>query len=263
MKRAVLFLMIFVSSVAWGENQEGQQSVYDYYRRWMNPEAGSTVEEQVTARIKRYMANLLYPVDMSSFVGPDKDAKFRDLIIMLQKQIGVQPTGILTNAQYDRLGSAAKDIDGSGIELMPLKKNVFVEKDIAGAEGTLAGEKIVSPFNAMRLFCSRQTGTCDQAIIYLNLQLTLWPPTTTVYVIKTWTADTVIALTHPLCGGVETLTLYVPTNTLTIMSAGSCADKSLATYTLIDGYEFSQTFFRDKALRARGLVYEPARKFLP
>ena len=263
MKRAVLFLMIFVSSAVWGENQEGQQNVYDYYRGWMNPAAGSTVEEQVTVRIKRYMAHLLYPVDMSSFVGPDKDAKFRDLIITLQKQMGVQPTDFLTNAQFDRLATAAKDIDGSGIELMPLKKNVPVEKDIAGAEGTLAGEKIVSPFNAMRLFCSRQTGTCDQAIIYLNLQLTLWPPTTTVYVIKTWTADTVIALTHPLCGGVETLTLYVPTNTLTIMSAGSCADKSLATYTLIDGYEFSQTFFRDKALRARGLVYEPARKFLP
>jgi hypothetical protein len=99
------------------------------------------------------MANLLYPVDMSSFVGPDKDAKFRDLIIILQKQMGVQPTGILTNAQYDRLVSAAKDVDGSGIQLLS-NKNVSVERDLAFAAGTLAGGDI-SQFNAIQLICSR------------------------------------------------------------------------------------------------------------
>jgi hypothetical protein len=208
------------------------------------------------------MANLLYPVDMSSFVGPDKDAKFRDLIIILQKQMGVQPTGILTNAQYDRLVSAAKDVDGSGVQLLS-HKNVSVERDLAFAAGTLAGGDI-SQFNAIQLICSRQTGTCDQAIASLDLQyLTLSAPITYDYEIKTWTTNTVVAVTQSSRCSVETMTLDAPTQTLTITSTGSCANKSLATYTLIDGSAFSLTFSRNKALQARELVYEPARKFLP
>jgi hypothetical protein len=35
--------------------------VYDVFREWMKPSNGATVDELVSARIKRYMANLLYP----------------------------------------------------------------------------------------------------------------------------------------------------------------------------------------------------------
>jgi hypothetical protein len=57
----------------------------------LKPSAGATVDEQVTAQIKRHMANLLYPVDMSLFIGPEKDGKFRELIKALQKQMGAPP----------------------------------------------------------------------------------------------------------------------------------------------------------------------------
>ncbi len=41
-----------------------------------------------TSRIKRHMSNLLYPVDMTSFVRREKDPKLREMIVALQKQWG-------------------------------------------------------------------------------------------------------------------------------------------------------------------------------
>ena len=69
----------------------------------MKPLPNATVEEQITALIKRPMANLLYPVDMASLAPPDKDPKFHDLIAVLQQQMGDLPTGVLTTDQSFRL----------------------------------------------------------------------------------------------------------------------------------------------------------------
>ena len=57
------------------------------------------------------MANLLYPVDMSSFARPETDMKFREQIIALQKQMGAPATGNLTLDEFGRLAEAARDID--------------------------------------------------------------------------------------------------------------------------------------------------------
>jgi hypothetical protein len=69
-------------------DDRSQTNVYDEFRHLGAPSPNVTVDEQVTALIKRSMANLLYPVDMSSLVSPDKDTKFRDQIIVLQQQMG-------------------------------------------------------------------------------------------------------------------------------------------------------------------------------
>jgi hypothetical protein len=46
-------------------------NVYDFFQK-MEPKSNSAaLDEEVTARIKRHMANLLYPVDMASFVRPE------------------------------------------------------------------------------------------------------------------------------------------------------------------------------------------------
>jgi hypothetical protein len=71
MKAAVLSLLIALSTAAWADDKQDQRDVYDVFREWMKPSNGATVDQQVTARIKRSMANLLYPVDMSSFARPD------------------------------------------------------------------------------------------------------------------------------------------------------------------------------------------------
>src|ERR1700693_3428571 len=100
MKKSVFMILIAFSTTAWADDKQDQRNVYDVFRELLTPSAGTTVDERVTALIKRHMANLLYSVDMSSFAGPDKDAKFRELIMALQKQMGAATTGILTFDQF-------------------------------------------------------------------------------------------------------------------------------------------------------------------
>jgi hypothetical protein len=88
MKKALLILLLTISP-AFADDQ----NIYDFSRQSDQNTDGAIVDEQTTAIIKRHMANLLYPVDMTSFTRPDKDVKFREQIIALQKQMGVPPTG--------------------------------------------------------------------------------------------------------------------------------------------------------------------------
>ena len=104
MKIAILMFVLACAASAWA--QEDQTNIYDEFRKsWKHP-----TDEQITAIIKRHMANLLYPVDLASFAGPDKDAKFRSQIVELQKEMGVPTTGVLTSAQFYRLAQAAANM---------------------------------------------------------------------------------------------------------------------------------------------------------
>jgi hypothetical protein len=102
----MLTALIALSTVAFAEDKKAS-NVHD----------NVTPDEQVTALIKRRMAYLLYPVDMSSLVPPDKDSKFRDLIAVLQQQMGDAPTGVLTTDEFARLTDASDNIDGVGLAL--------------------------------------------------------------------------------------------------------------------------------------------------
>ena|SRR5260370_32458913 len=106
MKRALLIFFIMISPAFADDQKDDQRNVYDVFRQW-EQKSDSDVDEQTTARIKRYMANLLYPVDMTSFSRPEKDAKFREQIIALQKQMGVPATGTLTLDQFGQLARAS------------------------------------------------------------------------------------------------------------------------------------------------------------
>jgi hypothetical protein len=130
----VVATLIAVSTGAFADDRTGQIDVYDVYddvRNSMQPLPNAKVEEQVTALIKRYMANLLYPVDMSSFSRPDNDPKFRDLIIVLQQQMGAPPTGNLTMDQFGRLEKASRDIDRQFIGL-PFSIEVHIGSEYGG-----------------------------------------------------------------------------------------------------------------------------------
>jgi hypothetical protein len=101
--------LIALSTIAFAQDNK-ESNIYDHGLR-MKPLPNATVDEQITALIKPPMANLLYPVDMSSLAPPDKDPKFRDLIAVLQQQIGDPPTGVLTTDQFIRLSQASDNID--------------------------------------------------------------------------------------------------------------------------------------------------------
>jgi hypothetical protein len=79
--KQVLLIFLFTMSPAFADDQ----NVYDFFRQLPNTD-NAIVDEQTTALIKRHMATLLYPVDMGSFARPEKDAKFREQVIALQKQ---------------------------------------------------------------------------------------------------------------------------------------------------------------------------------
>jgi hypothetical protein len=116
MKKALL-IFLFTISPAFADDQ----NVYDFFRKLANSDS-AIVDEQTTALVKRHMANLLYPVDMSSFAGPETDAKFREQVIALQKQMGVPATGSLTRDEFGRLAEAARDMDDRSVGTGIIKK---------------------------------------------------------------------------------------------------------------------------------------------
>jgi hypothetical protein len=98
--------------------------VYDFFRQLPNSDS-AIVDEQTTALIKRHMANLLYPIDMSTLARPETDAKFREQVIAAQKQMGVPATGSLTRDEFGRLAEAARDMDDHPIGTT-MKKTALV-----------------------------------------------------------------------------------------------------------------------------------------
>jgi len=68
MRKALLILFITLSP-AFADDQIGQRNVYDVFRQWEPKTDAAVLDEQTTARIKRQMANLLYPVDLTHLLG--------------------------------------------------------------------------------------------------------------------------------------------------------------------------------------------------
>ena len=165
MKKALL-IFLFTISPAFADDQ----NIYDFFRQLPNSES-AIVDEQTTALIKRHMATLLYPVDMGSFARPEKDAKFREQVIALQKQFGAPATGALTIDQFTRLAEAARDIDdrpiGNGIKKTVVKDGDFVSATGTGGTDDTANP-LAPPINISRIFCQRISGTCQLSIAAFN-----------------------------------------------------------------------------------------------
>jgi hypothetical protein len=273
-----MFLLI-LSSIAWADEKEDQRkNVYDFFSaldKLVKPSPGSpgsrevTLEEDVTSRIKRYMANLLYPVDMSSFVRPEKDPKFRELIVTLQRQMGEAATGILTSGQFDKLQEAARNIDENAVYVAP-GKLVYRSDDgnSVGARGTGAMTGLANPINVNRMLCVRSEGTCEMSAAELGLKdrmLISAPPV--IFDIKTWTPNRITAVREHPCG-TASLTVDVQTKDVTITSVphadlSFCSNEPASIWTLVDGFNVVWNLYRDRYHKARELVYEPAKKFFP
>jgi hypothetical protein len=134
MKALLRICLILFSTVVWADEKQDQKNIYDDFRQSLKPTGENSVDAQVTAIIKRHMANLLYPVNLSSFSAPDNDKQFSDLIKQLQKQMGVPDTGILTSDQFSRLAEASRDIDAPQIFVPPgkivsMEGNLLLEQE--------------------------------------------------------------------------------------------------------------------------------------
>jgi hypothetical protein len=166
MKKALL-IFLFTISPAFADDQ----NVYDFFRQLPNSDS-AIVDEQTTALIKRHMANLLYPVDMSSLARPETDAKFREQVIALQKQMGLPATGTLTLDEFGRLAEAARDIDDRSVGTGIIKKTVVKNGDFASATETGGTDDIANPLappiNISRIICQRTSSTCELNIAAFN-----------------------------------------------------------------------------------------------
>jgi hypothetical protein len=126
-----------------------RRNVYAVFHEFSRP-PGSFREEEVTVRIKRHMANLLYPVDLTSFEKPEKDTKFREMIMTLQKQMGEPSTGILTSGQFNRLAKAAKDIEDRPVSV-GIGKLVYRSDDGNLVEAVGTGARMTLPTQSTSL----------------------------------------------------------------------------------------------------------------
>lgn len=268
MRTTILALLITISFAAWADDQHGQRNVYDVFSD-LPPLAGVTLEEQVTALVKRHMANLFYPVDMSSFVRPERDVKFRELVMALQKQMGEPATGSLTSGQFDRLSGAANDINDGPLGLAQAK---IVSRSDDGkwvsAQGTGAMDDIAYPINITRIFCLKAASTCEMSIAEFDPKMRmLYFGSPAVYEIKTWRPNRITAIREAACG-TGSMTIDVETKAVTIASVphadlAFCPKGPPSIWTLIDGFPVTWKIHQDKVNKARALVYEPARRFVP
>jgi hypothetical protein len=265
--------LIALSTVAFAQDNM-QINIYDVYRQFMKPLPNGTVDDQITTDIKRPMANLLYPVDMSSLAPPDKDPKFRDLIAVLQQQMGDPPTGVLTTEQFIRLSQASHDVNADLIAIP--SRLVFTDDNAVSAGGTWVEdpEPFWRPINTAHIWCFKARGMCeeytatlnfDQPVVALNLG-------DTEYQITSWSSSRVTAERQVPCAtGLMTLDIkaqQVTIVTVPPLDASICTPDPTwkfhpITRKLVDGFEVAEKFWREKVNKARKLVYPAARALLP
>jgi hypothetical protein len=270
MRTGVIIALMTISTVAFAGDARMQANVYDDFRgRWKPSSPEATVDEEVTATIKRHMANLLYPVDMSSFKGPDNDTKFRDLIKVLQQQMGAPPTGVLTVEQFYRLAEASRYLDGEFIGFQPSKIVWMSENSMVGASGTGAMNG-TEPLNVVRILCLKERGTCEMYNATFRPEsrfLLLDLPTE--YQIDVWTPSRVTARDVRACS-TALMTIDIKGEQVVIVTlpepdSSLCAGASSSpeTWKLIDGFPVVEKLNQDKMNEARVLVYPPGKRLLP
>ena len=266
MRKSILIALMMISTGVFAADEgKNQTNVYDDFRGFMKPSADVTVDEQVTAIIKRDMANLLYPVDMSSLSRPNNDTKFRDLIMVLQQQMGDSPTGILTIDQFDRLEKASRNIDGDLIGVPP-ERQVFMSEDgrWASASGVMDGT--AEGLSSVRIFCDRARGICERYVATFDLETRfLFLDVGTEYQIITWTPSGVTAVTDAPCS-TSLMTLDVKDNQVTAVTAPkpNCTGfTQIVPWHLVDGLPVAQKLSQDRMNQARAVVYPPAKQLMP
>jgi hypothetical protein len=232
----------------------------------------------VTARIKRGMAMLMYPVDMAVLDSPEKDAKFKAQIKELQKRMGAAQTGVLLQEQLDALEIAAKDVLTGRRVYPPPGLFVLRHGEIVTASGTWVMEDDAFPVNYAEIKCAQSTQTCTQITIDVvqpdqvsvddqdfNLHLS-----TDIYRIISWNDDEVTATNETQCRR-QRLTINTSSKQVAHITTDKSAEpcRILLTgeavpllgrprvATLGDGFKEPKKFYDARQKQAQRLFYDP------
>src|SRR2546430_2137078 len=228
----------------------------------------------ITALIKRHMAQLLYPVDLTKFDAPARDPQFLALVKELQKQMRVQATGILTEDQYRRLSDAARRIDDVMIGLPPYKQ-VFIneERNFVTADGTLTSGPQDYPLKLSRITCRREEASCDLITAYFDredssgLAQLYFDDLLRNYAITAWTAEGIVAQDYAPCGTATLMINFkqqsakivsVPHGDSKMCHRANAGEGTSTTWTLADGFPLAWQEHLKRRNDALALVYKPA-----
>jgi hypothetical protein len=260
----IVLLAVFSRGVL-AEETKDTIGIYEDLRQSLKPSTGATVDEMTTATIKRHMATLLYPVDLSSLKPPEQDEAFKALIKILQRQMGDPDTGLLTASQFYRLSDAARDIDAAPV-LVSGGKIVSMENGLVLAVGTGKMDDIADPINKVRIVCLKSEGTCNETEATFNLKthlLDLFDVAS--YKIQTWTSNRLTAFREHPCG-TATMSIDLVAKTVEVGVLGHkdfkfCSDDPSGRWTLVDSFPVGWNIARDKQIKALEFAYPPSRKF--
>ncbi len=233
-----------------------------------------------TILIKKHLAMLLYPVNMAVFDNPDKDPKFKDQIRELQKRMGVMPTGVLLQGQFDALTKTAKIIDEPPV-YPPAGLTIIGLPGLVVAKGTWVMEGDAFPVNYNEITCTQSTQVCTEVSVNVvqpnqlandsDYNLIVW---TTDFKVASWDSKEVSAINETQCRR-ERLTI----NTSSKQAFHISTDKSLEgcklltgetlpllgkprLSTLGDGFQEPKKIYEARKKQAQRLLYEPATKAL-
>jgi hypothetical protein len=254
LKRTFLFLLFIFCATAAAEEPKNTKSIYEELRKSQKPTSGASTDDITTATIKRHMATLLYPVDLSSLKPPEQDESFKGLIKLLQRQMGDPDTGIITSDQYYRLAGAARDIDARPV-LVASGKIISMEDEIVLAVGTGQMDDLAQPINKVRIVCVKSEGTCEEAEATFDAKTGLLDFFEVAsYQVRTWTPKRVTAIREHPCG-TATMSIDIIAKTVEVSVLGHkdlqfCPDASQERWSLVDGFPVAWNLARDKQLRA-------------
>lgn len=206
------------------------------------------------------------------------DVELSKGISEFQERLGAQRTGELTMGQFKKLGDATTAIHLTSISFpgMSDEVTIYVSPPLASVEGRMEidGEKIAFPLNHHKVECWQSMGWC------FDYEVSIWTPggvgdtrvgssgyyvapTTSMYQIRTWSKDEIIAESTGDCRS-TTLSLNMHSKEVLFVTrngTGECLMEGMKLKTprvarLAAGWKFSSDYML--SLQKEGMkLYSP------
>lgn len=173
-----------------------------------------------SSRIRRALAILYYPVDLSSSIDPREDRALREQVSAFQRTLNHEPDGTLSFGEFNRLLELETIGTATPIGFL-WRRAPHVEADWAGAAGTwvIRGDQIAYPLNFAQIDCWRAAGHCEATEVHVDASdlsgvagesgRYLAGARTTIYSIASWAAGKVEARSEPPAGECRFATLIL------------------------------------------------------
>jgi hypothetical protein len=274
MRAGISFLiLIVVSTGAFAEDKNNQANVYNEFRQWMKPHPEATVDEEVTARIKRHMANFL--PSGHDFVCSTRAGREVSRANYRLAEANGSTTDWNVNVRSVRSTGKSSSRHGRSSDWRVARQNVSRPNNGEWLSTVGTGttddraNPLSHPINITRIWCLQSSGTCELSTAEFSPEDSqLYFSTPFDYSITAWGPTRVTATSEHPCG-TALLSIDIPTKSVRISSVphsdlSFCSKEGPTTWRLADdGFPIIWKIHQEKANQARALVYAPARRVVP